>query len=104
MPCEVKLCTVVAISDFIMNFDIRSFFSSSSGQVNSTDAPTLSSDELWKINRALLNRSTRASYTRWTDKDRLAIGKYAYTQTIKEVVDKFISKHPSLTRQNVRNF
>ena len=31
-------------------------------------------------------------------------GEYAYTHdTIKEVVDKFISKHPSLTRQTVRN-
>ena len=70
--CEVELCTVVAISDFIMNFDIRYFLSSRAGQVNSTDAPTLSSDELWKINRALVNCSIRASYTRWTDEDCLA--------------------------------
>ena len=36
--------------------------------------------------------------------DRLAIGKHACAHTIKEVVDRFISKHPSLTRQTVRIF
>ena len=36
--------------------------------------------------------------------DRLAIGKYACAHTIKEVVDRFISKHSSLTRQTVRIF
>jgi hypothetical protein len=87
-----------------MSSDIRCFFSSSGGRVNSTDAPTFSSDELSKLNKALVNCSTRTSYTRWTDQDRLAIGEYAVTHTIKDTVDKFISKHPSLKRQTVRNF
>ncbi len=89
--------------NFSMNFDIRSFFSSA-GRIDSTDTPTLSVEEISKINTALVNCSVRASYTRWTDGDRLAIGEYANTHTIKRTVEKFTSKYPSLTRQTVRNF
>ena len=55
--CEVEWCTFVSI--FSMSSDIRCFFSSSGGRVNSTDAPTFSSDELSKLNKALVNCSTR---------------------------------------------